>query len=642
MTLLTFLSRAAKLLAPVLALQATLAGAQLTGQSLASIPVATDRPYLGTIAIDVNLTDLDRRIMEVRETLPVKPGPLTLLYPRWLPGSHSPTGSVAKLAGLRITANGKPIEWTRDTLDVYAFHLNVPTDVSVLNIAFQHLSPVSSAAGRVVMTQEIIGLQWNTVVLYPAGHYASAIQTQVSAKLPPGWQSATALDIAKRDGEHIAFKPTSLERLVDSPLWAGKYSKRFELDTAHKAPVYLTVFADSPSSLEAAPEHIIAHQQLLQQADVLFGARHFARYEFLLALSERFSAIGLEHSESSENGVRPNYFKDWKKESAGRTLLPHEYTHSWNGKFRRPSDLWTPDFNTPMRDSLLWVYEGQTQYWGFVLAARAGLVPLADALESLAMTAAGLDTRAGRGWRNLQDTTNEPIISGRSHQDWPDWQRREEYYNEGQMIWLDTDTKIRERTQGTKSLNEVAKAFFGVEDGRVTTLIYDFDDYVKALNDVAPFDWASFLRQRLDTHDGATLLDGITRGGWKLVFTEKQSDLAKASETTNRTTDFFHSLGFGIDKDGKLTGIKWGGPAFKAGLTASMQLMAVNSYSYKAELLREAITKAKDGSGVELLLKFDDHYKTVRIDYRDGLRYPKLERVDGTPDRLTDILTAVK
>jgi predicted metalloprotease with PDZ domain len=402
------------------------------------------------------------------------------------------------------------------------------------------------------------------------------------------------------------------------------------------------VFADSPASLEAAPEHIAAHKKLVQQADALFGARHFARYEFLLALSERFSAIGLEHSESSENGVRPNYFTEWKKENGARTLLPHEYAHSWNGKFRRPSDLWTPNFNTPMQDRLLWVYEGQTQYWGFVLAARSGLMPLADALESLAMTAAGLDTRAGRNWRNLQDTTNEPIVSARAHQDWPDWQRREEYYNEGQMIWLDTDTKIRELTQGTKSLNEVAKAFFGVEDGRVTALTYDFDDYVKALNAVAPFDWAYFLRERLDTHSGATLLDGIKRGGWKLVFTEKQSDLARANETTHRTTDFFYSLGFGIDKDGKLTGVKWGGPAFKAGLTGSMQLIAVNSHSYKAELLRDAITKAKDGSGVELLLKFEDRFKTVKIDYRGGLRYPKLERVDGTPDLLTDILTSVQ
>ncbi len=430
---------------------------------------------------------------------------------------------------------------------------------------------------------------------------------------------------------------------MNSPMWAGKYTKRIALDASNgKAPVYLNVFADTPASLEATPEQLAAHTQLVQQADALYGSRHFARYEFLLALSEHFSDIGLEHSESSENGVRPYYFTEWKKGSNGRTLLPHEYTHSWNGKFRRPADLWTPNFNVPMRDSLLWVYEGQTQYWGFVLAARSGLVSTADSLEHLATTAAELETQAGRNWRNLQDTTNEPVVNLRAHQDWSDWQRREDYYNEGMMIWLDADTKIRELTQGSKSLNDVAKAFFGTEDGRVKPLTYTFDDYVKLLNTAVPYDWASFLRQRLDTRASPTLLDGLARGGWKLVYTDKQGEQAKASEMARKKTDFTYSLGFNVDKDNKLTGIKWGGPAFKAGLTESMQLVAVNSHSYKAELLRDAITQAKDGSGVELLVKYEDRYRTVKIDYRGGLRYPKLERLEAVPDRLTEILTAAK
>jgi predicted metalloprotease with PDZ domain len=642
MTLFTSFHPGTRLLALGLALYASLAGAQPTASQTPRIAAPADTPYLGPIAIDVDLTDLDRRIMHVRETLPVKPGALTLLYPRWLPGKHSPAGAVTGMAGLQITANGKPLEWIRDPVDVYAFHLQVPEGVKALNIAFQHLSPVTPSTGRVVMTQEIIGLQWNTVVLYPAGHYASAIQTQASAKLPGGWQTATALDVAKREGDRIVLQPTSLERLVDSPLWAGKYTKRMALDAAGKAPVYLTLFADAPAHLEVAPEQLAAHQQLVRQADALFGARHFARYEFLLALSERFSGIGLEHAESSENAVSPNFFTEWKKKETGaRAQLPHEYVHSWNGKFRIPADLWTPNFNVPMQGSLLWMYEGQTQYWGFVLAARSGMVSLAESLDSLAMTAASLDTRNGRAWRNLQDTTTDPVVSGRGPVDWADWQRREEYYTEGQMVWLDADTKIRELTQGAKSLNDAAKLFFGVEDGRVTALTYTMDDVVKALHTVVPFDWAGFLRQRLDSHSNATLLDGITRGGWKLVFTDKQSDAAKASEATRRTADFAYSLGLAVDKDGKLTGIKWGGPAFKAGLTASMQLVAVNSESYKAELLREAISKAKDGSGVELLVKIDDRYKTVKLDYRGGLRYPKLERIAGTPDRLTDILTGM-
>ncbi len=646
-----------------------------------TIPPPQNRPYPGTMSVEVDLTDLDRKIMPVRQSLPVQPGPLTLLYPRWIPGTHSATGNVSRMAGLQITAHGKAVEWKRDPVDVFAFHLTVPTDATVLEIAFQHLSPVSPSSGRVVMTQEIIGLQWNTVVLYPAGYFVSGIEARASAKLPAGWQTATSLDVAERTADRVEFKPVSLETLVDSPLWAGKYSRRIALDppaasdkpvaadksaasdkptvpdkpaeaasavtvaagSAAKPPVFLTVFADAAAQLEALPEHIAAHQQLVQQADVVFGSRHFARYEFLLSISEHFSGIGLEHSESSENGVRLGYFTEWKKNSAGRTLLPHEYAHSWNGKFRRPEDLWTPNFNVPMQDSLLWIYEGQTQYWGHVLAARSGIVPMVDSLESLAQTAASLNVRSGRAWRNLQDTTNEPLISQRSGQDWPDWQRREEYYDEGLLIWLDADTKIREMTQDTKSLSDVARVFFGIQDGRVAVVTYTFDDYVKALNAVAPSaDWASFLRERLDTRSNSTVLDGIKRGGWRLAFSETQSDYSKAVEGAFRFTDFSHSLGFNLDKDAKFGRVQWESPVFKAGLTVGMQLIAVNSVAYKAEDLRAAITTAKGGSGIELLVKADNRYKTVKIDYRGGLRYPKLERIDGTPDRLTAILSAVK
>ncbi len=607
-----------------------------------SIPVPLDQPYPGTLVLDVDLTDLDQKIMRVHETLPAQSGPLTLLYPRWLPGTHSPTGAVSRLAGLQIAGNGKTIEWKRDPVDVFAFHLVVPVGVNSLDIVFQHLSPISSASGRVVMTSEIIGLQWNTVVLYPAGFYDSAIQTQASVKLPANWQHASALDVAQRSDNRLDFKPVSLERLVDSPLWAGKHMRRIELDSRATAPVFLSVFADTAAQLEATPEHIDAHKQLVLQADAAFGSRHFARYEFLLAISEYFSGIGLEHSESSENAVRPGYFTEWKKTSAGRDLLPHEFAHSWNGKFRRPSDLWTANFNQPMQDSLLWIYEGQTQFWGFVLAARSGIVPLNDALDNLARTAAGLHGRSGRAWRNLQDTTNEPIISGRGPQDWRDWQRSEEYYNEGQMIWLDADSKIRELTQERKSLNDVATSFFGIRDGQVKTETYSFDDYVQALSAVVPLDWAQFLRQRLDTHSNTTILDGITRGGWKLVYTDKQSDHDKSVESTYKFTDYTFSLGFNLDKDGKFSSVRWDGPAFKAGLAVNTQLVAVNSQAYTAELLREAITQARNGSGIELLVKINNLYKTVKIDYRDGLRYPKLERIEGTPDRLTALLSARK
>jgi predicted metalloprotease with PDZ domain len=509
-------------------------------------------------------------------------------------------------------------------------------------VSFQYLSPVSEATGRVVMTPEIVGLQWNTVLLYPSGYAASAIPVRASARLPHDWKFASALDEQSRDGDRVVFKEVSLETLVDSPLWAGRYTQRVALDASAVAPVYLTLFADAASSLKASTEQLDAHKALVLQADHLFGSRHFKRYEFLLALSEHFSGIGLEHAESSENGVRPNYFTEWAKSTPRRTLLPHEYTHSWNGKFRRPGDLNTPNFNEPMQGSLLWVYEGQTQYWGYVLGARAGLVSVADSMDSLAQSAAWLDARSGRVWRNLQDTTNEPVISRRAAQDWRDWQRGSDYYDEGTLIWLDADTKIRELSEGKRSLNDVAKLFFGVENGRVRTLAYSFDDVVRALNTVAAFDWAAFLRQRLASHAAPAPLDGLRRSGWKLAFSDKQSEYAKATEATRKSTSLSYSLGLDLDKDGKLTQVQWGGPAFKAGLTPTVQLVAVNGVAYKPELLREAITQAKDGSGVELLVKANDRYRSVKIDYRDGLRYPKLERIEGTPDRLTEILAAVK
>ena len=622
-----------------------LLGATLAlAQTARIIAAPQNLAYPGELQVEVDLTDLERKIMEVREVLPVSPGPLTLLYPRWLPGTHRPMGEVRRMAGLQISANGKPLAWLRDPVDVHAFHVDVPQGVSSLSLRFQHLSPLLSAEAnnlRIVMTPEIVGLQWDTVLLYPAGHQASAIQVRASAKLPAGWTYATALDQGAREGDRVEFNPVSLETLVDSPLWVGKHTRRIELGKVGAAPVFLTLFADAPASLLATAEQIKPHEALVRQAHSLFQARHFPRYEFLLALSENFSGIGLEHSASSENALRPGFFTDWSRGSGARTLLPHEFAHSWNGKFRRPADQWTLNFNVPMQDSLLWVYEGQTEYWGLVLAARAGLVPLADTLDTLAQLAASLEQRSGRAWRNLQDTTNEPVLSLRARLDWRNWQRGEDYYGEGALLWLDVDTRIRELSNGQRSLNDFARDFFGLHDGRVEPLTYRFEDVVRALDTVARDDWAGFLRRRLDSHDGAGLLDGIRRAGWTLLFTDKESEQAKARESF-RGTDFSHSLGFDVTSEGKLSNLHWGGPAFQAGLNGAMQLVAVNGIAYKAELLREAITQAKDGRSVELLLKEADRYRTVKIDYRGGLRYPKLERINDTPDRLSEILAALK
>jgi len=620
------------------ALCATLAS--ITSAEAATLPAPTGSAYPGRITLSVDLTDTDHRLFRMHETIPVKPGPLTLWYPEWLPGNHAPRGPIEALAGLLITANGQRIEWTRDPVDSYAFRLQVPKNVTTLELEFQYASPLVKDQGRVVATPDIVGLQWNAVLLYPKISDARVVEFAPSITLPAGWQFGTALETASRDGNRVTFKPLSLETLIDSPLFAGRYFKRIDLAPGAKVPVMLNLVADDERSLVIKPEQLAVHQQLVQEALALYGSQHYDHYDFLFALSDNFSGIGLEHHRSSENGVDADYFSEWDKAAVSRSLLPHEYTHSWNGKFRRPADLWTPHFNTPMRDSGLWVYEGMTQYWGQVLSARSGLWKPELTRDSIAAIAASLDRgRPGRAWRALSDTTNQPLLTPRRPLSFTSWQRTEDYYNEGLLIWLDADTKIRELTDGKRSLDDFAKAFLGVEDGSYVPDTYTFDVVVKTLNSVAAFDWASFLHERLEGHAADAPLDGLARGGWKLVYTDKPSDFTKGSDERRKTKDFSYSLGIVVGKDAELADVLWDSPAFRSGLAKGTTLVAVNGRAYTYELLRDTIAAAKtDTAPLELLVKNFDRYRTVRIDYHDGLQYPHLERIEGTPDRLADIL----
>ena len=610
--------------------------------SLAGAATAVERevsatPYPGTIRLTVDASDLSRRIVRVRQEMPVRAGELTLHYPQWLPGGHAPYGPIEQLAGLQISGNGQRIAWRRDPLDVFSFKLQVPEGVDTLQLEYQFLSPTARDQGRVVMTPEILGLQWNTLVLYPAGHRADAITYDTRLSLPAGWQFASALEVEATDGAQVRFKPTTLETLVDSPLFAGKHFKQFDLDPGGKVPVRLNVVADNAQALEAKPEFVEKHRELVRQADKLYGARHFAHYDFLFALSERFSGIGLEHHQSSENGVGTDYFTD--EDGGDRDLLAHEYTHSWNGKFRRGTDLLTPHFNVPMQTSLLWVYEGQTQYWGYVLAARAGLMKPEQVRDVIAYIAASYDHREGRAWRDLEDTTAQPIISNRGPMGWRSWQRGEDYYSEGQLLWLNADTLIREKSGGKRSLDDFARAFFGVENGRVQPLPYTFDDVAGSLNGVLAYDWQPFLRERVDGLGGEPLLDGLARSGWKLVYNDKPT----RGGGERAAGSFTYSLGLSLGRDMKLSDVLWNGPAFKAGLASGQTLVAINGETATTERLKQAVISAqKDGRPIVLLVNNLDHIDSVSIDYRGGLRYPHLERVPGTPDRLSQILAPRK
>ncbi len=603
----------------------------------------SEAAYPGTIRLEVDATDLGQRVFKVRQTVPVQAGLQRFHYPAWLPGNHSPTGQIEKLAGLVISGNGQRLDWVRDPLDVYTFNVQVPEGVSELRMDFQFLSPTDSAQGRTVMTPNMLNLQWNAMLLYPAGHAAHAITYQASARYPQGWEAASALSVASRSGDTVNYAPTNLEILVDSPVFAGRYHRMFDLAPAGTRPVRLNVFADRAKDLEAKPEHIEQHRALVAQARKLFGAEHYDHYDFLFAVTNQLGGIGLEHQRSSENSEDRDYFSGWDAKVGSSDLLGHEYTHSWDGKYRRPADLATLNYNVPMQGSLLWVYEGQTQYWGNVLTARSGIRPQEASRDALAMVAATYaDNRPGLEWRSLGDTTNDPVIARRKPKPYRGYQMSEDYYQGGQMLWLEADVRLRTLSGGKRSLDDFAKAFFGQNDGqweRPDT--YTFEDVAATLEQVqATGDWSQFLRERVDHRAG--LVGGIEAAGWKLVYKDKPSAYFKAM-MKGRGANFIYSLGVALSPAGYVNEVRWDSAAFNAGVGTGMQVLAVNDLQYSADELEEAVRAAKDSKQpVRLLVKEMDVYRTLSIDYHGGLRYPSLERIEGKPDYLTPILTARK
>jgi predicted metalloprotease with PDZ domain len=611
----------------------------------APTPAPQDVAYpAGALKLQVDATDTDHHIFRVRETIPVaQAGPLTLLYPQWLPGNHAPNGPMKNAAGFVFRANGQVIPWMRDPVDVFAFHLNVPQGATSVDVEFEFLSATTGDQGRIVMTPEMLSLEWNALALYPAGYFARRIQMEPSVRFPEGWKFASALEATGEAAGVTSFKPVDFDTLVDSPMIAGRYYKQVDLDPGGPAKVNLDIIADRPELLDASPDQIERHKELVQQAYKLYGAHHYNHYDFLFSLSDRMGGAGLEHHRSSEDGTIPDYFTNWAKTPASRDLLAHEYTHSWNGKFRRPADLWTPNFNVPMRGSLLWVYEGQTQYWGFVLSGRSGLLSKQESLDALAYTAAIYQNRIGREWRPVEDTTDDPVIASRRPIPWTSWQRSEDYYSEGQLVWLDADTLIRQKSGGKRSLDDFAKTFFGIDNGSWTPVTYTFDDVVAALNKVEPYDWATFLNERINAVAPKPPLDGLERGGWKLVYTDKPTDYFKSAEARRKSVDLTYSLGLTLNPSGDFTAVQWESPAFKAGLAVGGRLLAVNGIAYEADRLKETITAAKAGGApIQLLVKTGDHYRTVSIDYHGGLRYPRLERIEDKPDLLSAIYTPRK
>lgn len=598
-----------------------------------------DTPYAGVISLLADFTDTAHRVVQVHETIPVSGQELTLLYPQWIPGNHSPTGPIRAMAGLEITANGRPLTWTRDRVNVYALHVPIPAGVTQLDVVFQYLAPVKPADGRISFDHNFIDLSWNTVALYPAGHFSRQIQFSPAVRLPAGWNYATALSTAGRSGDTVHFANVPFNTLVDSPLYAGENFRQFDLSPSASNRVYLDIFADTPAELAMTPAELELHRNLARQAELLFDSHHYDQYHFLLSLSDTIGGEGLEHHQSSEDGTTANYLTDWAAGVRGRDLLAHEYTHSWNGKFRRPYDLWTPNFNVPMQDDLLWVYEGLTQYYGYVLTARAGMRTPLETRDLMAGIAANYEASPGRDWRPLVDTTNQPTMSQRVPVSWVSWQRGEDYYQESLLIWLGVDTRIREGSNGARSLDDFAKLFYSMDNGSFITRTYTFEDVVHALNQVQPYDWASYLRARVYELHPQVPEAGFTQGGWKLVYNDSQSDWMKHGAPGRGGASYATSIGFSFDKTNQVTNVWWASPAFKAGMAPGMTLLSVNGEVFTDARLRAALLAAEHSqSPLSFVVKRGDQVSTVAVPYHGGLRIPHLERLAGTPDRLDAIL----
>ena len=608
-----------------------------------SLSIFSFPPILAAQAIrlHVDLTDAPRNIYHAHLQIPTHGGDLSLVFPKWIPGNHRPSGPIAALTGIHIEAAGHELSWRRDEMEMYEFHVSVPAGVDTLNVSLDALTSQDSAGGSgPAASDNLLDLNWNAVVLYPKGARSDDVTFIASVTLPSGWKFGTALAVARTAGEHVEFSPVSLTTLVDSPLIAGVHYGKVELTKPDETPTHvMDLVADAEPDLAMTAQDLAAYQKLVAETGALFGARHYRQYHFLLTLSDQVGGHGLEHHESNDSVAAERALLDPDLHMLYAGLVPHEFVHSWNGKYRRPAGLATQNYQEPMIGDLLWIYEGLTEYLGNVLAARSGLWTDQQYREALAGTAASLDHRSGRKWRPLEDTARSVQTLRMVGPQWQNWRRGLDYYPEGELIWLEVDSIIRQRTHSSRSLNDFCRSFHGGESGPPRVVPYTFEDVVRALNQIAPYDWASLLRERVEATSIHAPLAGIENGGWKLVFNDTPNLFTKADEKLSKAGDFSYSLGFSIGADGKVRDVIVDSPAYQSGMGPGMRLVAVNGRKWSPPVLHAAL-KAAQGNNepIEFLVENAQFFETFTVAYHDGEKNPHLERVSEQADILGQIL----
>ena len=599
--------------------------------TLAALLLLAASAFGAPITLHVDATEAPRKIYHAELNIPATPGPLTLFYPKWIPGEHAPTGPITDLAGLRFSAGGQTLVWKRDSVELFAFHLTVPQGASSVDVKLDFLSTpdaggFSSAASA---TSELAILSWNQLILYPRGKASDDVEVAAELRLPQDWKFGTALPVARTSGNSVQFKPVSLTTLIDSPVLAGRHFRRIELSPGATPAHYLDIAADTDEALNAPPDLVEKYRKLIREAGALFGARHYREYHFLLALSDQIAHFGLEHHESSDDQAREDYLTNPTSTIVGATLLPHEYVHSWNGKYRRPEGLATRDFEEPMKGDLLWVYEGLTEYLGWVLAARSGLASTQSSREFLALNAADLDHRAGREWRPLSDTAVAAQLLYEARTDWESTRRGVDFYEEGLLIWLEADTIIRRQTQGGKSLDDFCRVFHGAPDSPPQVKPYTLESVTEALNGIAAYDWKGFFDARLNrTGTDRAPLGGVEGGGYHVGYVDRLSEAQRSTEQVRQNFRVSYSIGLRLNPDGVIIDVLPEMAAAKAGIGPGMRITAVNDRKYSIEVLREEIRNAKGGGPLELIVANGKSFSTYKLDYHEGEKYPVLQPND--------------